>query len=178
MGDNSVVAATGQGRVQFEDGSFENFLHIPRLFVNLLLVYQMTHTGSRRKVEFTTDSVRIYDMQTNLKIALRKVNDQSHMYTFSDFVPQLDSIFLLTHANEESRIWHERFGHLNFRYMQQLSKQGMVKGLSTIEFSNGACNGCALGKHPQDKFEKGHAWRASSPLELLHSDLMGPFLVL
>ena len=84
----------------------------------------------------------------------------------------------LTHANEESRIWHERFGHLNFRYMQQLSKQRMVKGLPTIEFSNGVCNECALGKHPQDKFEKRHAWRASSPLELVHSDLMGPFPVL
>ena len=122
MGDNSAVAATGQGRVQFEDGSFENVLHIPRLSVNLLSVYQMTHTGSGRKVEFTPDSVSIYDMQTNLKIASGKVNDQSRLYTFSDFVPQSDSILLLTHANEESRIWHERFGHLNFRYMQQLSK--------------------------------------------------------
>ena len=57
--------------------------------------------------------------------------------------------------------------------MQHLSKQEMVKGLPTIEFSDGVFNGCALGKHPQDKFEKGHAWRASSPLELVRSDLMG-----
>ena len=117
MGDNSLVAATRQGRVQFKDGSFVNVLHIPRLYVNLLSVYQMTHTCSGRKVEFTPDSVSIYDMQTNLKIASGKVNDQSHLYTFSNCVPQLDSILLLTHANEESRIWHERFGHLNFRYM-------------------------------------------------------------
>jgi hypothetical protein len=27
----------------------------------------------------------------------------------------------------------------------------------------------------QEKFEKGKAWRASSPLDLVHSDLMGPF---
>ena len=125
--------------------------------MNLLSVYYMTHTGSGRKMELTPDSVSIYDMQTNLKIAFGKVNDQSRLYTFYDFVPQSDSILLLTHANEESRIWHERFGHLNFRYMQQLSKQEMVKGLPTIEFSNGICNGCALAKHPQHKFEKGHA---------------------
>ena len=88
MGDNSAVVETGQGRVQFKDGSFENFLHTPRLAVNLLSVYQMTHTGSGRKVEFTPDSVSIYDMQTNLKIASGKVNDQSRLYTFSDFVSQ------------------------------------------------------------------------------------------
>ena len=68
IGDNSAIATTGQGRVQFEDGSFENVLHILRLSVNLLSVYQMTHRGSRRKVEFTPDFMSIYDMQTNLKI--------------------------------------------------------------------------------------------------------------
>jgi hypothetical protein len=31
-------------------------------------------------------------------------------------------VMLLTHTNDESRLWHERFGHLNFRYLQQLSK--------------------------------------------------------
>ena len=76
-------------------------------------------------------------MQINLKIASGKVNDQSRLYTFSDSVHKSDSILLLTHANEESRIWHERFGHLNLRYMQQLRKQGMVKGFSSIDFSNG-----------------------------------------
>ena len=81
-------SAIGQARVQFEDGSFENVLHIPRLSLNLLSVYQVTHTGTRRKVEFILDSMRIYDMQTNLNISSRKVNDQSRMYTFSYIVPQ------------------------------------------------------------------------------------------
>jgi hypothetical protein len=59
--------------------------------------------------------------------------------------------------------------------MQQLNKQGMVKGLPNIHFSEGVFQGCILGKHPQKKFEKGEAWWASSPLELVHSDLMGHF---
>lgn len=52
----------------------------------------------------------------------------------------------------------------------------MVKGLPAIEFFDGVCEGCALGKHSQEKFQKGNAWRASSPLEIVHSDLMGSFL--
>ncbi|KAH9291033.1 hypothetical protein KI387_044162 [Taxus chinensis] len=177
IGDGSSVEATGIGRMEVGIGIFENVLHIPKLSVNLLSVYQMTHTGTGKRVEFTPDSVSIYDMQDNSKIVVGKVNHQSHLYTFSNFVSKSDSTLLLTHENDESIIWHERFGHLNFRYMQQLSKQEMVKGFPTIEFSDGVCEGCALGKHPQEKFPKGHAWRASSPLELVDSDLTSPFPV-
>jgi hypothetical protein len=51
----------------------------------------------------------------------------------------------------------------------------MVKYLLDIQFSDGVCQGFILGKNPQEKFEKEKAWRASSPMELVHSDLMGPF---
>ena len=51
----------------------------------------------------------------------------------------------------------------------------MVIGLPNIHFSKGVCQGCVLGKHPQEKFEKGKAWTDSSLLELIHNDLMGPF---
>lgn len=129
-------------------GSFENVLHIPNLSINLLSVYQMTHTSTSRRVEFTPDSISIFDIEDNSKIVVGKANHQSHVYTFTDFVAKSDSTLLLTHANDESRVWHERFGHLNFRYMQQLSKKGMVKGLPTIEIFDGVCEGCALGKHP------------------------------
>jgi transposase InsO family protein len=59
--------------------------------------------------------------------------------------------------------------------MQQLSKKILVDGISYIHFSTGVCEGCVLGKHPQEKFDKGKSQRASSPLDLIHSDLMGHF---
>jgi hypothetical protein len=51
----------------------------------------------------------------------------------------------------------------------------MVTCFPDLHFSKGFCQGCILLKHPQEKFEKGKAWRASSPLVLIHNDLMGPF---
>jgi hypothetical protein len=119
--------------------------------------------------------ILIYDMQTNSRVSTGEVNHQSRLYTFSEFI-ELDSALLLTHADESSRIWNERFGHLNFRYMQQISKQILVDGLPDIHFSKGVCEGCVLGKHPQEKFDKGKSQRASTPLDMIHSDLMGPFL--
>jgi hypothetical protein len=126
-------------------------------------------------VEFTPDSVSIFDMQENSKIVVREVNHQSWLYTFTKFI-EPDSSVLLTHADDNSRLWHERFSHLNFKYMKQLSKKGMVTGLPNIHFSKGVCEGCVLGNHPQENFEKGKAHKASSPLDLIHSDIMGPLL--
>jgi hypothetical protein len=167
MGNNSSVEVTGKGRIELTNGSFENVLHVPKLSVNLLSVYQMTNSGTEKKVVFTPNVVDIYDMQTNSRVATGEVNHQSRLYTFSKFI-EPDSTLLLTHADESSRIWHKRFGHLNFRYMQQLSKQRLVNGLPNIHFSKGVCEGCVLGKHPQEKFDKGKSQRASAPLDRPH----------
>jgi hypothetical protein len=51
----------------------------------------------------------------------------------------------------------------------------MVDGIPDIHFSKGICEGCVLGKHPQEKFDKGKTQKASSPLDLIHNDLIGPF---
>jgi hypothetical protein len=117
MGYNSSIEVIGKGRIELTNGSFENVLHVPKLYVNLLFVYQMTNSGTRKKFIFTPNYVDIYDMQTNSEVATSEVNHQSRLYTFFEFV-ELDFSLLLTHADESSRIWNKRFGHLNFRYMQ------------------------------------------------------------
>jgi hypothetical protein len=61
--------------------------------------------------------------------------------------------------------------------MQQLRKKGMVDGLPDIHFSKGICEGCVLGKHPQEKFDKGKTQKASFHLDLIHSDLMALFRI-
>jgi hypothetical protein len=53
MGDNSSVEVTDKGRIELTNGSFENVLHVPKLFVNLLSVYQMTNSGTGKKFIFT-----------------------------------------------------------------------------------------------------------------------------
>jgi hypothetical protein len=176
MGDNSFVEVTDKGRIELTNGSFENVLHIPKLSVHLLSVYQMMNSDTGNKVIFTPIVVEIYDMQTNSRVATNEVNHQSRLYTFSKFI-ELDFALLLTHADESNRIWHERFGHLNFIYMKKISKKILVDGLLDIHFSKGVCEGCVLRKHPQENLDKGKSQRDSTfvPLDLIHSDLMSPF---
>jgi hypothetical protein len=154
MGDNSFVEFTDKGRIELTNGSFENVLHIPKLSVNLLSMYQMTNSDTGKKVIFTPNSMDIYNMQTNSKVATDEVYHHSRLYIFFEFI-EPDFALLLTHADESSRIWQERFGHFNFIYMRQLSKNILVDGLPDIHFSKGVCEGCVLGKHPQERFYQG-----------------------
>jgi hypothetical protein len=105
MGDNFSVEVTGKGRIELTNGSFENVLHVTKLFVKLLSVYQMTNSDTGKKFIFTPNSMDIYDMQTNSRVSTGEVNHQSRLYTFSEFI-EPHSALLLTHADESSRIWH------------------------------------------------------------------------
>jgi hypothetical protein len=125
-------------------------------------------------VHFTLESMSIFNMKSNSKVVVGEVNHQSQLYTFSNFL-EPDSYLLLMHVDDNSILWKKRFGHLKFRYMQQLRKKTMVTGAPNIHFFEGVCQGCILGNNPQEKFKKGKAHRSSSPLDMIQCDIMGPF---
>jgi hypothetical protein len=115
MGDDTPIIVAGEGRVELPNTSFENVLHVQKISINLLLVYQITQIGKR--VEFTSDSITLLDMDVSSIIAVGEVDHKSRLYNFTKFT-DYDSSLLITHANDSSKVWHERFCHLNIRYMQ------------------------------------------------------------
>jgi hypothetical protein len=48
MGENSSIEVTNKGRIELTNGSFENVLHVPKISVNLLCMYQMMNSGTER----------------------------------------------------------------------------------------------------------------------------------
>jgi len=52
LGDATPTKVCGEGIVDLEGGCFTNFLHVPSLSINLISIYQITHFGSGRKVDF------------------------------------------------------------------------------------------------------------------------------
>jgi hypothetical protein len=90
--------------------------------VNVLFIYQITHSGSRKKLEFTPDSIIILDFSYGSKIFFGEVNHLSRLYTFSHFTHKYDYVSILKNTNENSKLCHESFGHLNFKYLDHLSK--------------------------------------------------------
>ena len=88
----------------------------------------MTHTGSPKKVIFTLDDVEITEILNGKVIAKGVVDHTSKVYMFSHFLPYSNPSNISIHANEESKLWNEIFGHINYKYLYDLSEKEMVIG--------------------------------------------------
>ena len=65
LGDDTPVEVIVQAREKTPQRSFANVFHVPKLFVNIMFVYQIRHSSTGKRVEFTPNSVTIYDMHDN-----------------------------------------------------------------------------------------------------------------
>ena len=92
----------------------------------------MTHTCSPKIVTFNSDTVEITEKATGPLIEKCIANHSTKSYEFSHFLPVTTPTDLLSHAKITSKIWHEIFGHLNLKYLQQLHNDKMVEGFPSI----------------------------------------------
>jgi len=92
--------------------------------------------------------------------------DESYNNSHSVFISHLDS-------DLESIKWYARLGHIDQDRMSQLAKEGLLDQLTEVKLPR--CESCLAGKATAKPFDK--ASRASSPLELIHSDICGPMNV-
>jgi hypothetical protein len=66
---------------------------------------------------------------------------------------------------------------VNFESLNLMSRKNIVYGLPYIEDKKYICEGYALSKIHQKIFLKEKAWRAKTPLELIHTDICGPMSI-
>ena len=64
MGDDFDIPTKGIGRIDLDNGYFNNVLYVPNIAVNLLSAHQMTHTGTTKIVMFTENDVEILEIST------------------------------------------------------------------------------------------------------------------
>ena len=182
VGDDISLNVVGSGTIQLGDGQFKDVLRVPIISCNLLSIYQITHSGEGKTVTFTPHQVVIKDFKDPQHVlATRIVDDITKLYKFNNFGSSPFSSVFVTHSNNLSKLWHERFGHLNYCSLQQLCKDNMVTGLLLVSCKDGVCSGCVLRKHHRDSFDKHASWHASVPLEFVHTCValfhLLPFLV-
>ncbi|GJR64322.1 putative ribonuclease H-like domain-containing protein [Tanacetum coccineum] len=81
-------------------------------------------------------------------------------------------------TSDESKLWHRRLGHLNFKTMNKLVKGNLVRGLPSKLFENDqTCVACQKGKQHRASCKSKTENSISLSLHLLHMDLFGPTFV-
>ncbi|GAA0151607.1 hypothetical protein LIER_10294 [Lithospermum erythrorhizon] len=71
----------------------------------------------------------------------------------------------------------QKFGHTNYRNIQQLISKEVVKGLPKLEIKEKICGECQVGKQTKVSHQLLQQVFTTRVLELLHMDLMGPMQV-
>ncbi|GJY80457.1 retrovirus-related pol polyprotein from transposon TNT 1-94 [Tanacetum coccineum] len=75
-------------------------------------------------------------------------------------------------------LWHRRHSHLNFDYINMLSKKDIVIGLPKLKYvKDQLCSSCELSKGKRSSFKTKAIPSPKGWLYLLHMDLCGPMRV-
>ena len=80
-----------------------------------LFTYKTLYFSSNS--DFNPYMVEITEISTDQVIAIGYADHHERMYKFSSFLPTSNDQALLSHANEVSKLWHQIFGHMNYKYL-------------------------------------------------------------
>ncbi|GJX75692.1 putative ribonuclease H-like domain-containing protein [Tanacetum coccineum] len=127
-----------------------------------------------------TDSLDFKDLLDESQILL-KIPRKDNMYSFDmkNIVPKESLTCLVAKATlDESMLWHRRLGHINFKNINKLVKDNLVRGLPTKRFENDqTCVACLKGKQHRASCKSKVLNPITKPLFMLHMDLFGPTFV-
>ncbi|GJW57476.1 putative ribonuclease H-like domain-containing protein [Tanacetum coccineum] len=167
-----------KGTIKTGNLDFENVYFVRELKFNLFSVSQIC--DKKNSVLFNDTECIV--LSPNFKLiyesqVLLRVPRKNNMYSvdLKNIVPKGGLTCLFSKAtSDESKLWHRRLGHLNFKTMNKLVKGNLVRGLPSKLFENDqTCVACQKGKQHRASYKSKIENSISLPLHLLHMDLFG-----
>ncbi|GKE25931.1 putative ribonuclease H-like domain-containing protein, partial [Tanacetum coccineum] len=173
---------TGKGTLKTGKLDFEDMYFVKELQFNLLSVSQMC--DKKNNVLFTNTACFVLSLDfklTDESQVLLKVPRKNYMYSvdMKNIVPKESLTCLVAKAIlDESMLWHRRLDHVNFKTINKLVKENLVRGLPTKRFKNDqTCVACLKGKQHKASYKSKIQNFITQPLFMLHMDLFGPTFV-
>ncbi|GJW87709.1 zinc finger, CCHC-type containing protein [Tanacetum coccineum] len=172
MGDNhtSKVIDSGNMEIQFTSRkklTLMNVLHVPNIRKNLVSGFKLCKSGVKAVIE--SDKVilskanvfvgKAYACDGMFKLNINKI-------TSSAYLPNCNFISSFNIECSTFNLWHNRLGHINYRTMKDMLKQGII---SYNGEHKDKCEICVQAKMKRKHFPK--VDRQSEILELVHSDI-------
>eukprot|EP00253_Pinus_taeda_P020619 PITA_20619 len=168
FGNDTPTAIKGKGTAQLKEKvKAGNVLYVDGLKHNLLSVSHMCDQGI--EVIFRSNGCSVCDLDTG-KTVIKGRRTPNNIYIFEEGQEQC-----YLSKDDEHWLWNRRLGHLSFSQIRKACKYQAVRGLLDIKIpDNTICKSCQFGKKTRTNFPEKEGL-ANSPLELVHTDVCGPF---
>jgi hypothetical protein len=136
-GDVSQSKVIGKGIIDIPGlGTSQEALYVEGLKVNLLSISQFCDNDL--VVQFSKRECNIFDCSGKWLMGGERTADNCY---------GLPQIFCNKATIDDSELWHQRLGHLNFTDMLKILSKEIVKDLTKMENTGkGICGSCQLGK--------------------------------
>ncbi|QRW04713.1 Pol polyprotein/retrotransposon [Ceratobasidium sp. AG-Ba] len=149
-------------------------LYAPELHRNLISTGALLESGLH--VSLDTSGAVIYNNASRLNIlATAAFKDRLWILRMEDSVA---TVQMAPEANVATTgvDWHRRFGHIGMNALRNLASTGAIDKLTKSDLTAiENCEVCVLAKGARLPFPVSTSVSSSAPLELVHSDLCGPF---
>jgi hypothetical protein len=154
--DDTTHIPQGRGSVKFflsriGEKWVSNVWYVPSFKKKLLSL--VTIRQARHKIVMEDGLVKIMSVKDNLKTIMIGYEDGKLLRMDGNVIKRKEEVATTTNSKMSSfRLWHFRFGHLNFESLLKLKSQDLVKGLPTFKKENSKCEACILGKQKRESF--------------------------
>lgn len=146
-----------------------NVFHVPKLYLSLLYVGQLTELGS--DLYFSSNGCVMQDSQTG-KI-VRTNHKVGCLFKLTSLHIPSSTISLSTVsalASSSIKLWHFRLGHASLSHVKNLMSRGLLGSISFTPFD---CMSCQLSKQPTLPINNSESI-GSAHFALIHSDVCRP----
>ncbi|WJZ87437.1 hypothetical protein VitviT2T_006816 [Vitis vinifera] len=174
LGNNSKMTVLGKGNIRMQVAGVTQVItdvfYIPKLRNNLLSVGQLQEKGVAILIQH--GECRVYHPEKWL--IMQTSMSANRMFILpARVMPKAPTCFQIT-LEDNTHLWHCRYGHLSFKGLRTLQYKEMVRRLPQLKASSKVCTDCMVGKQHRDAIPKRSLWRASQRLQLVHANICGP----
>ncbi|GJX13295.1 ribonuclease H-like domain-containing protein [Tanacetum coccineum] len=149
---------TGKGKIRTANLEFDDVYFVYELKFNLFSISQMC--DKKNSVLFTETECLILSLSFKLldesQVVLRAPRkDDVYSLDLKNIIPFGGITCLYANATaDESKLWHRRLGHVNFKNINKLVKGHLVRGLPSKVFMNDhTCVACKKGKQHKASYQ-------------------------
>ncbi|GJS11514.1 retrovirus-related pol polyprotein from transposon TNT 1-94 [Tanacetum coccineum] len=175
FGNDQFAPILGYGDLVQGNITINRVYYVEGLNHNLFSVGQFCDADL--EVAFRKSTCFVRDLQGN---DLLTGNRGTDLYTISlQETTSSTPICLMAKASPtQAWLWHRRLSHLNFDYINLLSKKDVVIGLPKLKYvKDQLCSSCEVSKAKRSSFKSKTVPSSKGRLNLLHMDLCGPMRV-